>query len=354
MNLDFHYYGTYSAARLAGYEREDAKVIAYYAQFVDECSNDFLTQIGRSDETATVQSSAELTKLSLDTHKYTENELKEAAEIWGGFHFLPGNVDGKYQFNAKDGSNNIVPERVCLPDSTLLLQTVVNAKAKGTLPATGMAMHILADTWAHCYFAGIPCKSINDASGDVFEVKGDNADNEKLRFTWDILPDNLEKNHYSCTPPNPLRDNSIVYLGHARMGHLPDYGFMKYSYVPEWNGRVRLIKDNPTDYMKAFCQMIYAMQYIRGDVDNFETGVYAKLGNVTEEQIKGIINTRKADTSEEWENYIANEAFRDDEEAGGIEKFDLENCKTGNYLNEFFDAAREHKRFVVDVVGEYK
>ncbi|WP_009906059.1 DUF6765 family protein [Clostridioides difficile] len=36
MNLDFHYYGTYLAAKVAGYNDTDAKTIAYAAQYVDE------------------------------------------------------------------------------------------------------------------------------------------------------------------------------------------------------------------------------------------------------------------------------------------------------------------------------
>ncbi len=38
MNLDFHYYGTYLAAKIAGYNDSDAKTIAYAAQYVDESS----------------------------------------------------------------------------------------------------------------------------------------------------------------------------------------------------------------------------------------------------------------------------------------------------------------------------
>jgi len=30
----------------------------------------------------------------------------------------------------------------------------------------------------------------------------------------------------------------------------------------------------PSDYWKAFRQMIYALKYIRGDIPGFETGLY--------------------------------------------------------------------------------
>ncbi|HHN8252279.1 DUF6765 family protein [Clostridioides difficile] len=42
MNLDFHYYGTYLAAKIAGYNDSDAETIAYAAQYVDESSKSMI------------------------------------------------------------------------------------------------------------------------------------------------------------------------------------------------------------------------------------------------------------------------------------------------------------------------
>lgn len=42
MNFSFHYYGTYCAAREAGFSSDDSWVIAHSAQFVDECSKELL------------------------------------------------------------------------------------------------------------------------------------------------------------------------------------------------------------------------------------------------------------------------------------------------------------------------
>lgn len=35
MDIDFHYYATYVAARVAGYANKDAYIIAHAAQYVD-------------------------------------------------------------------------------------------------------------------------------------------------------------------------------------------------------------------------------------------------------------------------------------------------------------------------------
>jgi len=362
MNLDFHYYGTYSAARLAGYERAEAEVIAYYAQFVDECAKDFLTTNKVKDGIPTVQSNGEIARMTLDVHKFTKKELKEAAEAWGCFHFLPGNTKGEIAAVNMSDKERPVFKRLCLPCSELAIKTVKNAKLNGTLPGIGMAMHVLADTWAHCNFAGIPAKFINDASGKVCKLDKDNNIISELLFTWDPFADNLTKDHYSCTPPNPLRDQGILYLGHGRMGHLPDYGFLKYSYYPLWkNGEVE-IKDNPDYFMKAFCQMIAALQYIRGNKTDFTDRDFAKLGKDTENRIQSIINTVKLDTSNEWKDFIKNYLSVDDETAGGLGDFNNMKC-VGEYasasdkkqtnLYKFFEAAKDHKDFVTREVGEY-
>ena len=45
MNQDFHYYGTYCAAILAGYTAEESLSIAYCANFVDFCTRSLLVRI---------------------------------------------------------------------------------------------------------------------------------------------------------------------------------------------------------------------------------------------------------------------------------------------------------------------
>ena len=53
MQLDFHYYATYCAAYLAGCSHEDSLALAYSAQFVDCCSESFLSGVGGPKSAAT-------------------------------------------------------------------------------------------------------------------------------------------------------------------------------------------------------------------------------------------------------------------------------------------------------------
>lgn len=57
--------------------------------------------------------------------------------------------------------------------------------------------------------------------------------------------------------PSALISNLYSYLGYGRIGHLPDTPHMIYRYTPH-----NIVKNNPDDYMQAFCQMVKAMQLI--------------------------------------------------------------------------------------------
>ena len=76
------------------------------------------------------------------------------------------------------------------------------------------------------------------------------------------------------------------------MGHVPDYPWLKYEYVPRWSDRA-IIKDNPEDYLKGFCQMVAALRSMRANkpfraIDSY--GVSDEIRN----KIGGIIKSSGA------------------------------------------------------------
>ena len=66
MQIDFHYYATYSAAFIAGYSHEEALDIAYSAFLVDRCSESLLIKLGAPKIAATTQLQMELMDASTD------------------------------------------------------------------------------------------------------------------------------------------------------------------------------------------------------------------------------------------------------------------------------------------------
>lgn len=180
MNKDFHYYGTYYAARLAGYSREDAEEIAWAAQMVDDFTeSNFGRMFHRENITYTCEALSETAYHELGRLSNVNNsELQKIRRIWVPFHFLPGNMKHElvngYGFvtDLKNFSiDRDLPDFkcVCAPNSELVGKMIQRITGNNTsLLRIGIAMHVLADTWAHQLFVGSPNAYINDVSvGEV-------------------------------------------------------------------------------------------------------------------------------------------------------------------------------------------
>ena len=162
MQEDFHYYATYCAAFLAGYTPEESREIAYSAQLVDCCSKTFIRKFKGPVTVATTQLQTELA----DTHTNIPG-IQDITRIWASFHFLPGNLYAVLKRRPRVYMDKY--RLICDVNGPLVRDTVILANKGGT-EACGIAMHILADTWAHRYFAGTPSFVINDAR-EFFELR---------------------------------------------------------------------------------------------------------------------------------------------------------------------------------------
>ncbi len=346
MQEDFHYYATYCAAFIAGYTHEESLKICYGAQLVDLCSKTYLTKIGGPKQAATTQLSLEMMDIRKDVFG-----LQEITRIWASFHFLPYDLNAK--IDKKVNKKYLYKYRlICDTNSDLLVETVNLAKGKG-LEAVGLATHILADTWAHRYFAGTPSLVINNTNAVVEFVEVDGVEQErKIKFRNSAFkPDEIEKGIFTRSMFQ-TDEKAIMNLGHGRMGHLPDYGFMRYKYMPAWKNYEEIVKDNPKDYYHAFCQMVYAFKFFRGEVKTFEKHTYA-FDEVEKykETIEQILKVRKLSMSEDWR------AFGESLSGKKIEAFELTkyekeykeaNDKDKTYLGKFILAALAQKSMVTN------
>ncbi len=259
--------------------------------------------------------------------------LQDITRIWASFHFLPRDLNAQREKKCSKRYLNKY-RMICGPNSNLIVKTIELAKNK-SLQHVGIAMHIMADTWAHTNFAGTPSLVINNADEHFFEILDDpNTPERKIKFRHNpTAPDDLEKGLYT----NSLyqsNENSIMNLGHGRAGHLPDYSFMKYKYLPAWGNYEELIKDNPSDYRKAFCQMIYAMKFLRGDVTSFEKETYdTEAISEYEDRIKEILTKRQLNACADWK------AFGEELSGETIDDYDLQ-----KYKEEYISASKEDKK----------
>ena len=327
MQLDFHYYATYCAAVIAGYTHEDSLDIAYCSQFTDCCSKTLLNKIGGPLSAATTQLSLELMDAPTDPIG-----LQDITRIWASFHFLPGDLQANIE--RKCSKRYLRKYRlICQPNGTLLKDTVDLAKSKG-VQAAGLAMHILADTWAHRNFAGTPSLAINNTNYYFYEYvpDGDGFRERKIRFNNNPTgTDDPEKGIYT----NSLyqgEENSIMNLGHGRAGHFPDYSFARYKYLPAWGGYMEIFKDNPSDYYHAFCQMVYALSCLKTG-EEFETDKYAfDAVKPWEEEIKLILEKRQLNACADWK------ALAEKLSGSEVEDFDA-----GKYQKEYAEAGDDGK-----------
>ena len=324
MQKDFHYYATYCAAYLAGYSHEESLDICYSAQLVDWCTRTLLGKLKAPRSAATTQLQLEMMDARTDLIG-----LQDITRIWASFHFLPYDLHAQ-----KSGCSKAYLYKyrlICKPNGPLLVDTVELARRK-SLQAVGLAMHVLADTWAHRNFAGTPSLVINNTNYYFYELMPDGTERE-IRFAHSpSAPDDVFKSVYSSSIYQG-NENSIMNLGHGRAGHLPDYSFARYRYLPAWGEYEEIVKDNPADYLHAFCQMIEAMRYLRGEREDFAPERYDwEAIRPWEAEIRAILEKRQLNAEADWKALGEKLSGRE------IEDFDLE-----KYQREYMEAPKEKK-----------
>jgi hypothetical protein len=274
MDIDFHYYATYVAAITAGYSEQEATTIAHAAQYIDD--NDSSKLLGHAElgffAVPTVQTNTELGWGRVSS-SLSDGELRK---VWVPFHFLPGNFQSKVHpdpdyktrvkpFTGRRSDSGLVDQwqydaraeeefkLLCLPYSPMVVAMIADTvqKYRDNLCMVGIRIHVLIDTFAHMYFAGTPAWHINNM-GDVYDVTESDAGR---KIAWGGAND-------EWATPDGLTYNSFMYTGHARLGHLPDYPWVKYRYTPQWSS-TPIVKDSREEYTHAFVEMVGALRAIR-------------------------------------------------------------------------------------------
>jgi hypothetical protein len=256
MDFDFHYYATKAASLLAGFQEEEAEIIAESALFVDYCDwSNFGYDIGeKGNEEYTVQT-AQFNEY-LDKFQNTGNG---DPSIWATFHFVPGNYPHKnshkkFKLTPTDSNNSYT---LCRPYSQLSISMIKDTRTiytsnladRAKLALIGIRMHVLADTWAHQNFTGISDSSSNAISGDLQKRNSSNTGWEDIN--WTFFGD-------KAMAPNTLSD-----IGHGAAGHTPDMGWLKFRYLPTRNQGKYVERDNPKEFKEAFIGLVEALFYIK-------------------------------------------------------------------------------------------
>lgn len=149
MQVDFHHGTTYVLARWAEFSKEEAEIIAYAAQYVDDAVQTGVIHFSEGEKFERRSSAHKM----IDIHNFSDDANRQA---WVLFHFLPGNQG----LPADAGTDlSFIEKLVCCPDShvarDMLKECIVEKRRPYSLYRLGITLHVYADTWAHQGFAGV-------------------------------------------------------------------------------------------------------------------------------------------------------------------------------------------------------
>jgi hypothetical protein len=335
MDQDFHYYGTYYAARVGGYEKADATLIGLAANFIDflhEGTYAGYWNLVRQKKTSSGNSTTPDFSLvaQLNNPRYTFQAGKLSAGtapedgLWCSYHFTPGNYQApENSHSTRDVHGDAVAAKLpghelrivdtscrdkgallnrpqsalsralvhdairCAQDDGRLEEILARAiggwellrapnKAdcikRFRLILLGVRAHVIADTWAHQDFSGISHKM-----NTYWDVQNSSWGRQRISYqdtdAWhDVI---LSMNSHENLQAVP---SGTSYLGHGWMGHFPDYSFVSFRYRPCWRPKSHgiLERKNPEQYTHATLELSSLMSRSLGR-DLIPNSVEAKL-----------------------------------------------------------------------------
>ena len=283
MQIDFHHTVTYVAARNAGFKHEEADIIAYAAQYVDDAT---------SGGYVIFDNKAMYSRIS-SAHKNIDLKNLDDAEnhvVWLPFHFLPGN--GGLPAGS-DPQGTFINKIVCQPDSPVAREMVdaaiLDQEKPYSLHLLGIAMHIYADTWAHQGFAGV-LHEINE------------VENAAETGRSGVFADDLQKFL------NGILEHALPPLGHARANVLPDMPFLKWQYDNDRQKGIR--RDNTELFCHAANALCIAMGRYR---QKNPRAVVSGIGTADMRKIRDLFSALAIKDGEErhqkWFDAIQKGAF---------------------------------------------
>ena len=256
MNIDFHFATTYVIARTAGFNPDEARIIAHSSQYVDDATHGGVINFDNRAIYQRISSSHKM--LDYRNFKSLANH-----QVWIPFHFLPGNGGKKAGENPK---GKFINKLVCRPNSPVaqdMVKLCVESKEKKfSLHLLGITMHVYADTWAHQGFAGCLHKVNHVENLKDHEGKKNKDMLEKISNFFGDKFDELTSKLVDDVSP----------LGHGAALSYPDKPYLKWSYI---NGLgEEIFRDNPKDFLAAADHMHQWMRkFIKGNSSTQEEGL---------------------------------------------------------------------------------
>jgi len=364
MQKDMHYYGTLALAIAAGIPQEDAKVIAYASQFVDDSTSHDSNEHEDHGLLYAIGTSHHPLQSFVDKMKTPIVEgTKEQRKIWIPFHYLPG------------GKGNILSEKLlCVKNSDIAHEMLennleVSLKKPYGLELMGITAHVYMDTFSHYGFSGIT-SSFNVVKNETiqFSNKPDVGIQIKGRSLGKLMGKIIEisiEKFANFTEKHFVGPGAQAAskLGHAGLSQYPDRPYLQYKFNferPRPDDGIESKRDNKADYLEGCkCLHDFFSKFARSKYSNIVN--YQNFEEI-EETIKTIIKRE-----DEIEGRI--QAWRDSGLIGDCEVYNPEiweqdkimfhnygRSEEGIYTNvyRFHQAATFHRYYILkDLLPEH-
>jgi hypothetical protein len=240
MDKDFHYYALGLLARAAGFTESDALTIAYASQYVDNATESEPLRVG-----GIIFDPVRTAHYGLQTFDWSTQK-----RVFIPFHFLPpkGARASADSFVTQPNSPlaQMIFEKACQePEDTLRLISI------------GIALHALADSWAHQGFAGKE-DPINEVD-KIYRGKENAWEQVLVIDTLDFssIPGGSIVSKLLAGIPKriglaleAIYLNFLPKVGHVRAGWYPDYPFLKWK-CARGPKKETLERDNTTEFLTA-------------------------------------------------------------------------------------------------------
>jgi len=254
MQIDFHLGVTYVMSRLAGFDPQNANIIASSAQYVDDAIHEGTIFFNNSS----------LYNFTSSAHKMLDyRNFKALANhrCWIPFHFIPAN---QLMEGAAHGTSDFVQRMICRPNSPIakeVVQATIQSSGKAySLHLLGVTLHAFVDTWAHQGFAGISHK-VNEIK-DILDADG-NTDVDRKNYRDRYFKKGIHRPFWrkaiEAIASGLISDTNPI--GHGSVLSYPDQPYLNWKYI-DWRGEV-ITRDNPKDFCTAAFEMFNVLSAFR-------------------------------------------------------------------------------------------
>lgn len=241
MQIDFHHATTWVVARAAGFSVEEANIIAYASQYVDDATN-------YGNINFTNGAAYERVPSARGVLDYKDFDYLKKIKVWVPFHFLPAN-GGLPAGESPEGG--FINKLVCNPGSYIaqdMVEECIKDKHRPyALHRLGITSHVFVNTWGHQGFSGVQhaMNQVNDLKG-TYENPAEVLTAKVGEFFGDLLQEHAPS------------------LGDSQAHSISNLPYEVWNYTNSLGETI--LRNNPDDFVNAADELCKVYQrYIAGD-----------------------------------------------------------------------------------------